>query len=104
MSTRSATGRRNLTKDGYVGVAKRVFLAAYQKRVWGLENADMSQRELAAWLTERGYRTSLSAVKNGTGDSPEEHVVPAAPDVVNFLASVRARFPSLETGRFLIRD
>jgi len=104
VSTRSATGRRNLTKDGYVGVAKRVFLAAYQKRVWGLENADMSQRELAAWLTERGYRTSLSAVKNGTGDSPEEHVVPAAPDVVNFLASVRARFPSLETGRFLIRD
>ena len=102
VSPRSTTGRRNLTKDGYAGVAKRVFLAAYQKRIWGLEGADMSQRELAAWLTERGYRTSLSAVKNGTGDLPEEHVVPATPEVVDFLASVRTRFPGLETDRFFL--
>lgn len=64
----------------------------------------MSQRELAAWLTERGYRTSLSAVKNGTGDLPEEHVVPATPEVVDFLASVRTRFPGLETNRFFLQD
>lgn len=102
VNTRSATGRRNLTKDGYVGVAKRVFLAAYQKRIWGLEGADMSQRELAAWLTERGYSTSLSAVKNGTGDLPDQYVVPAAPEVMDFLKAVKERFPGLETGRFLI--
>jgi hypothetical protein len=100
--TRSATGRKNLTKDGYVGVAKRTFLAAYQKRMWGLEGADMSQRVLADWLTGLGYKTSLSAVKNGTGEQPDEHVVPAAPEVMVFLKVLKERFVGLEVERFLI--
>lgn len=101
---RSLTGRRNLTKDGYVGVAKRIFLAAYQKRVWGLEGVKMSQRELAVWLTAQGYKTSLSAVKNGTSDYPEEHVVPAAPDVMAFLNVLKDRFPTLDLNAFIIRN
>ncbi|MGK5024689.1 hypothetical protein [Janthinobacterium sp. RB2R34] len=100
--TRSATGRKNLMKDGYVGVAKRTFLAAYQKRLWGLEGADMSQRALADWLTECGYKTSLSAVKNGTGEQPEERVVPGALEVMVFLNMLKERFAGLEIERFLI--
>ena len=102
LGTRSATGRKNLTKDGYVGIAKRTFLAAYQKRMWGLEDADMSQRALANWLTERGYNTSLSVVKNGTGEQPEEYVVPAAPEVTVFLNVLKERFAGLDVERFLI--
>ncbi|WP_348696469.1 hypothetical protein [Duganella fentianensis] len=102
--TRNATGRKNLTKDGYVGVAKRVFLAAYQKRMWGLKGADMSQRALSDWLTELGYKTSLSAVKNGTGEQPDEHVVPAVPEVMAFLNVLKERFAGLEIERFLIAD
>jgi hypothetical protein len=101
-SARSATGRRNLTRDGYVGIAKRTFLAAYQKRLWGLSGVDLSQRKLAEWLTEQGYKTSLSAVKNGTGEQPEEAVVPASPDVMTFLNTLKARFNGLEIDRFLI--
>ena len=102
LGARSVTGRKNLTKDGYVGIAKRIFLAAYQKRMWGLEGADMSQRVLADWLTERGYETSLSAVKNGTGEQPEEHVLPAAPEVMVFLNVLKERFAGLEVERFLV--
>lgn len=103
-SARSATGRKNATKGGYVGIAKRVFLAAYQKRMWGLEGADMSQRDLSMWLTEMGYKTSISAVKNGTGDQPAEHVVPGDADVLKFLEVLKQRFPGLEVERFLISE
>lgn len=95
-------GRKNLTKEGYLGVAKRLFLAAYQKKQWGLDGADLSQRKLAEWLTSQGYQTSLSAVKNGTREHPEEHVVPATDEVATFLNKMKARFPTLETERFLI--
>lgn len=103
-SARSATGRKNATKSGYVGIAKRVFLAAYQKRMWGLEGADMSQRDLSTWLTEMGYKTSVTAVKNGTGDQPAEHVVPGDADVLKFLEVLKQRFPGLEVERFLISE
>ncbi|WP_301102486.1 hypothetical protein [Propionivibrio sp.] len=95
------TGRKNLTRGGYLAVAKQLFLAAYQKRQWGLDGADLSQRKLAEWLTSEGYKTSVSAVKNGTREHPVEHVVPATAEVVTFLEKMRARFPSLEVERFL---
>lgn len=101
---RSAMGRKNLTKAGYVGIAMRTFLAAYQKRVWGLTAADLSQSKLAEWLTGQGYKTSLSAVKNGTGEQPEEGIVPATEEVIAFLNVLKARFPGLETERFLIQS
>jgi len=100
--TRRGSGAPNLTREGYVGVAKRAFLAAYQKRIWGLESADLSQRRLAEWLTAQGYPTSLSDVKNGTRAQPLEGAVPAAPEVLGFLDVLKTRFPGLEVGRFLI--
>ncbi|WP_200375986.1 hypothetical protein [Thiocystis violacea] len=97
------TGRCHLTQEeGYVGVAKRVFLAAYQKRLWGLAAADLSQRQLADWLTAQGYATSLSAVKNGTRVQPQAHVVPATSKVLAFLDVLKERFPGLECELFLI--
>jgi len=96
------TGRKNLTKGGFLAVAKQLFLAAYQKKLWGLDGADLSQRKLAEWLTSQGYKTSVSAVKNGTREEPVEHLVPATDEVVAFLDVMRERFPSLEVKRFLI--
>lgn len=101
--TGQRTGRKNLTKGGYVAVAKQLFLGAYQKKMWGLDGADLSQRKLAEWLTLQGYKTSVSAVKNGTREDPVEHLVPATGEVVAFLAKMKERFPGLETAKFLIR-
>lgn len=97
------TGRKNLTRGGYLAVAKQLFLAAYQKKLWGLDGADLSQRKLAEWLTLQGYKTSVSAVKNGTREHPVEHLVPATNEVVAFLEKMKARFPGLEVERFLIQ-
>lgn len=97
------TGRKNLTRGGYLAVAKQLFLAAYQKKLWGLDGADLSQRKLAEWLTSEGYKTTVSAVKNGTRENPVEHLVPATEEVVTFLNRMKERFPGLETDRFLIQ-
>lgn len=101
--TEKRTGRKNLTKGGYLAVAKQLFLGAYQKKMWGLDGADFSQRKLAEWLTSQGYKTSVSAVKNGTREQPAEHLVPATDEVVAFLDKMKERFPGLETDKFLIR-
>lgn len=101
--TGKRTGRKNLTKGGYLAVAKQLFLAAYQKKMWGLEGADLSQRKLAEWLTSQGYKTSVSAVKNGTREQPVEHLVPATDEVIAFLDKMKVRFPDLEIERFVIR-
>ncbi len=101
--TGKRTGRKNLTKGGYLTVAKQIFLAAYQKKMWGLDGVDLSQRKLAEWLTSQGYKTSVSAVKNGTREQPAEHLVPATDEVVAFLDKMKERFPGLETDKFLIR-
>lgn len=97
-----STGRVNLTRDtGYVGVALRAFLAAYVKHEWGLGGANLSQSQLAEWLTSMGYATKLSAVKNGLRTPLVAHVVPATAEVVALLDVLKARFPTLETGQFL---
>jgi hypothetical protein len=91
------------TVRDYLTVAKQIFLAAYQKKMWGLDGVDLSQRKLAEWLTSQGYKTSVSAVKNGTREQPAEHLVPATDEVVAFLDKMKERFPGLETDKFLIR-
>jgi hypothetical protein len=42
-------------------------------------------------------------VKNAGRSKLHEHVSPATPEVLAFLDVVKARFPGLETGRFLVR-
>lgn len=96
-------GRVNLMREtGYVGVALRTFLAAYVKREWGLADADLSQSALAQWLTEAGYPTKLSAVKNGLRTPLQDHVVPGTEEVMTLLERLKARFPGLDTSLFLL--
>lgn len=90
-------------RTGMLGTAIRTFLAAYVQRAWGLEGADLSQAKLAAWLTEVGYPVKVHDVKNAGRSQLHEHVSPATPEVMAFLEIVKARFPGLETGRFLVR-
>ncbi len=100
---RGVTGRVRLTqRTGYLGVAVRTFMSAYVQRAWGLTEVDMSQSELAAWLTGQGYPTKLSAVKNAGRSLLNEHVVPATAEVTTFLDVVKARFPGLERERFCV--
>jgi len=101
---RGPTGQVYATaRTGMLGTAIRTFLAAYVQRAWGLEGADLPQAKLAAWLTEAGYPVKVHDVKNAGRSQLHEHVSPATPEVMAFLEVVKARFPGLETGRFLVR-
>ncbi len=100
--TRGVTGMLYARGDNpYLGIAIRTFLAAFVQRAWGLENVDLSQRGLANWLTDKGYKTEPYDVKNAGRTRLYEHVVPATPEVMQFFAMMKERFPGLEVDRFL---
>ncbi len=90
-------------RTGMLGTAIRTFLTAYVQRTWGLDGADLSQAKLAVWLTEAGYPVKVHDVKNAGRSQLHEQVSPATPEVVAFLEIVKARFPGVEVGRFLVR-
>ena len=105
----SATpGKRaiNMTKDGPVGVMKRLFLRAFAQKLFGVTSATekVTHQEMADWLTSLGYPTSKSAVSNAVRETLVERTVPATQDVLTFIEKVRPRFPEIEVERFLISD
>ncbi len=94
-------GQLYLTCKDYLGLTVRLFLAAFVRRVWGLDEPHMSQSALVRWMGEQGYPIKLSAVKNASRTELQEHAVPATDEVTQLLNVLQKRFPSLETYRFL---
>ena len=94
-------GQLYLTGNDYPGLAVRLFLAAFVRRTWGLDNPKMSQSALVQWMGEQGYPIKLSAVKNASRTDLQENAVPATDEVTKLLDVLRQRFPNLETHRFL---
>lgn len=88
------------TQEGEVGILRRVFLRAYAKQVWGITRT-FSYPELAAWLTEKGYPTTATEVKNAARAKLVENVVPVTEDVKQLLAVLRAEFPDLDVAKFV---
>lgn len=88
------------TKEGEVGILRRVFLRAYAKQAWGITRT-FSYPELAAWLTEKGYPTTATEVKNAARAKLVENVVPVTEDVKQLLAVLRAEFPDLDAAKFV---
>ena len=99
---RGVSGMRYLTsKSDYLGAAIRTFLAAYVQRAWGLADVDLSQSQLAAWLTGVGYPVKVHDVKNAGRTKLYENSVVSHPDVLAFFGVVCARFLGLELTKFM---
>lgn len=94
----------NMTKDGPVGVMKRLFLRAFAQKVLGVvpDGGTMTHQDMADWLTSLGYETNKAAVSNAGRALLAEQVVPATDDVLGFIAAVKVRFPAMQVDRFLI--
>lgn len=91
-------------RTGYVGIAVRAFLIAYSQRKWGLDGTErMTQAALSKWLTDQGYPTTLSAVKNASRSKLHDEAVPRTADVERFIDVACSKFPSLERDRFFIK-
>jgi len=88
------------TKEGEVGIMRRTFLRAYTKQVWGITRT-FSYPELADWLTENGYPTTATEVKNAARAKLVENVVPVTDPVKQLLTLLRTEFPDLDVAKFV---
>ena len=81
------------SSGGVVDQARRVFLRAYVRGLWGLPGGDY--KGIAEWLTAAGYPTSENDLKNAKrAKDPVERAIPAdAPGVADFVRTIQDRFP-----------
>ncbi len=104
VKTRGGTGMMYARGNGgYLRLTIRTFLAAYVQRQWGLAEVDLSQAQLAEWLTAQGYEVKLHDVKNAGRSQLNEQVVAPSAEVMAFLAVVQGRFQGLEVARFVAK-
>lgn len=96
----------NMTKDGALGVMKRLFLRAFTQKLLGVipAGSKMTHQDMADWLTGLGYKTNKAAVSNASRALLAEQAVPATDEVRAFIDAVSVRFPNLQVERFLIAD
>ena len=66
--------------------------ASYANKLWGLPGGDY--RELAEWLTEQGYPTSETDIKNAKRSKidPEQLTKIGTPEVGVFISLLRTRY------------
>lgn len=88
------------TDKGVVDVFRRLFLRAYAQRRCSLERT-MSYKELADWLTARGYPTTTDELKNAKRARFIEHAIPATRRVLALAEVIEAGFPGVEISKFL---
>lgn len=88
------------TNKGIVDVFRRLFLRAYTQGLCGLTKA-MTYVELADWLTQQGYPTSVDDVKNAKRLKFVERSVPPTRRVLKFADVLEKGFPSIEINKFI---
>jgi len=81
-------------------VLRRTFLRAYAQEAWGLEKTE-TYGVIAAWLSDAGYPTTETELKNARRAKLGEGVVGLNDEVKALLAVLRGRFPKLEVARFV---
>jgi hypothetical protein len=90
----------NVQQGGSVCMLKRLFLIAYKKGKWGLdsqsESPSLTQAEVAEWLTEGGYPTTVDDVSYGgrKGVRLVSNAVPVTQYSLKLLVLIQSRYPS----------
>jgi len=90
----------NRTAEGDVGMMRRVFLRAYAKETWGLKHV-MGYVELAAWLTERGYPTTETELKNAKRAKLCVNVVAGTEPVIQLAVLLKMTFSTIDIEKFI---
>lgn len=101
-----AMGRRipvNITKEGSVGLLKRMFLRAYVQGLWGVEK-QKKYPEVAAILTELGCVTSVSDVKNASRGIAYERIVPKTLRSTEMMEKLQQAFMGVDASMFFIEE
>jgi hypothetical protein len=88
------------TDKGVVDVFRRLFLRAYTQGLCGLTKT-MTYGELADWLTQNGYATTVDEVKNSKRSQFVGNAVPVTPRVMKLADVLEKGFPSIEINKFI---
>lgn len=98
-----STGLKRSRKDSAITLAKRMFLRAYTRSVWGLDVHAMSYAELARWLTDAGYKTAKADLENAKRPSAKlvGQIVPLTPVVEKFIILLQSQFPGFDPAMML---
>ena len=88
----------NVQNDCSAGILKRLFLRAFVRGKWGLDNDSITRKELADWLCDSGYQTSYDDVANASrrGATLVYRAVPVTKYSLKLLELLLASFPSFE--------
>lgn len=89
-----------LNDKGVVDVFRRLFLRAYSQGLCGLTKT-MTYGELASWLTQHGYATTVDEVKNAKRSQFVGNSVPVTPRVMKLADVLEKGFPSIEINKFI---
>lgn len=88
------------TTNGVADVLRRLFLRAYTQGLCGLTK-EKTYTELADWLTQQGYPTTVDEIKNAKRAKFVEHAVPATRRVMELARVLEKGFPSIEINKFI---
>lgn len=91
---------RLTSKKGLAGVFCRMFLVAFTNQLHGIKKS-MKYAELATWLTDAGYPTSLEDVKNSRRGKFYENIIPSSPRMEELAYVLLERFPDMDLSKFL---
>ncbi|WP_076591797.1 hypothetical protein [Herminiimonas arsenitoxidans] len=93
---------RLTTKKGLAGVFCRMFLVAFTNQMHGIKKT-MKYAEVANWLTEAGYPTSLEDVKNSRRGKFYEHVIPPSNRMDELSYVLLEKFPEMDLPKFYVQ-
>lgn len=91
---------RLTAKKGLAGVFCRMFLVAFTNELHGIKKT-MKYAELATWLTDAGYPTSLEDVKNSRRGNFYENIIPSSARMEELAYLLLERFPDMDLSKFL---
>ncbi len=91
-------------KGGLVGQAKSTFLKAYTRGLWGLPGGDY--KAVADYLTQCGYNTTVSDLKNAkrSKTEPVVNAIPADEEVAKLIQFLLKRHPRFEWKKLVSED
>lgn len=90
-----------ITEEGSIGLLKRLFLRAYNKRCWGMERP-LSYGELTTLMNKMGFNVTEHDAKNGNKGTVYDNLVPRTVLTTRLVKKLKKAIPELDTAKIFI--
>ena len=88
----------NVQHDQSIGLLIRLFLRALVRDAWGLDSTSIARKDLAQWLSDNGYNTTVDDIANAGRKTARlvSHAVPVTTYSLKLLELLLTKFPTFE--------